>query len=680
MMSHRGHMLRTAPLLVLLLLGAISLPMKPATVASQNDGIVGFYRNTTEGFSINLPAGWVGQENDDNFPLLSVETKDATYPVFAVIWVYPRVDNASAESWFTSQNAQIPLENTDRRGQYQPPGADSAFQSLDSLRLGDGTVITALTTVIVRDSQIFEIHVATLEDLWPRVQERATSFTDSFRLETPSPFGVSREDSLFQLWGEIVSIDPALSRYGPSDIEGAIFSGLVKLNTDMEVIPDIAETWEISADGTRYSFTLRDGVQFHDRRPVTARDFKYSWERALNPALDSPVAHTYLGDIAGADEISEGSTENLDGVRVLDSKTLEVTLKAPVPYFLGKLTYPTSYVVDRNNAEVGSNWTDAPNGTGAFKLKTWDKGELLILERNYDWYGGTPDLAHSVYRIFAGRPMQMYERGEIDITGVYGWDIDRVLDPDNLLNSHLQEGTRLCTSYLGFNVTTPPFNDPKVRQALALALDIDKQIEVTLRGLDKRAVGFVPPGILGHNEGLRPTDFDPGAARRLLESSIYGGAENLPPIRSFADNDAIHWAWEEHLGLEVEAVSIYEVSDILERLDNRELGVFTSGWCADYPDPQNFLDLLFRSDSSHNKFSYSNDEVDTLLIQAAVETDARRRAGLYQQIEEIVLEDWVAVPLWHDRQFLLVQPHVKGFELTPIGVPQLQNIRIERQR
>ena len=652
--------------------------MAPATVISQNGDVVGAYRNTAEGFSIDLPSGWIGRENEENFPLLSVEAEDSDYPAFADVWVHSLVDDTSAESWFNSQNVQFQPETTHRSGRYSLPGADSGFQSLDNWLLDDGTSITVLTTVIVRGSQVFEIRVGTFEDLWPRVEGHANSFTDSFTLEMPSPFGVSPEDSLFQLWGEIVSIDPALSRYGPSDIEGAIFSGLVKLNTDLEVVPDIAETWAISADGTLYTFTLRDDVRFHDGRLVTAQDFKYSWERALNPALESPVAHTYLGDIAGADEITAGQTQSLDGVRMLDPRTLEVALKAPIPYFLGKLTYPTSYVVDRANVETGSNWTDAPNGTGAFKLKTWHKDELLILERNNDWYGGTPALAHSVYRIFAGRPMQMYEKGEIDLAGVYVWNIDRVRDPANPFSSHLLEGTRPCTSYLGFNVTIPPFDDPKVRQALALALDIDKQIEVTLRGLDKRAAGFVPPGIPGHNERLRPTDFDPGAARRLLESSIYGGAENLPPIRSFAGNDAIHWAWEEHLGLEVEAVSIYEVSDIWDRLDNRELGVFTSGWCADYSDPQNFLDLLFHSESPQNEFGYSNDEVDSLLSQAAVETDTRRRINLYQRIEEMVLEDWVAVPLWHDRQFLLVQPYVKGFELSPIGVPQLQNIRIER--
>ena len=115
-------------------------------------------------------------------------------------------------------------------------------------------------------------------------------------------------------------------------------------------------------------------------------------------------------------------------------------------------------------------------------------------------------------------------------------------------------------------------------------------------------------------------------------------------------------------------------------MDNKEFGVFTWGWCADYLDPQNFLDLLFRSDSSHNGFDYADEKVDNLLNEAAVETNASRRISLYQRAEKIILDDWVAVPLWHNRQFLLVRPYVKGFVLTPIGVPQLQNISIERQR
>ena len=364
-------------------------------------------------------------------------------------------------------------------------------------------------------------------------------------------------------------------------------------------------------------------------------------------------------------------------MEVLDDRTLRVTIKAAYPYFLSKLVYPTAYVLDRSNVESGENWTDTPNGTGPFKMKVWKKDELLILERNEDWYAGTPALAHSVYLIFGGSPFQMYENGEIDIVGLGSYQIDRARDPASTIHSQLREGTEFCTSYLGFNVTQPPFDDPKVRQALGLALELDKQVEVSRRGLVERAAGILPPGIPGHNEDLVPFAFDATAARQLLDESSYGGAENLPIIRSYASNGAIHWAWREHLGLEVEAVGILEFSDRLERMDDLELGVFTAGWCADYPDPQNFLDVLFHGESESNNFAYSNPDLDALLGEAAVEQDAARRTELYQKAEQMILDDWVVVPLWHNREYSLVQTYVKGYEVTPIGVQQLQNLSIE---
>ena len=178
-----------------------------------------------------------------------------------------------------------------------------------------------------------------------------------------------------------------------------------------------------------------------------------------------------------------------------------------------------------------------------------------------------------------------------------------------------------------------------------------------------RTLGFRPPGL---RKG-----FWSHPATEAQKTSLPSGPIPL--------TTRIHWAWEEHLGLEVEAVSVYEYSDRLERMDNNEFGVFTWGWCADYPDPQNFLDFLFHSDSHLNRFNYTNETVDRLLNEAAVESKGTRRTILYQRAEKTILDDWVAVPLWHDRQFLLVRPYVKGFVPTPIGVPQLQNISIERQ-
>ncbi len=654
----------------------------PSTAPQQQTEITGLYENATDGFSVVLPEGWMGEEREDSFPLLSISGGEAdeegNYPVRAQLWVIPRGDDSPAQAWMEGQLAALTVVSSEPRT-YE--GAESAHELFTSRPTEEGEeALVDLWTAIARGSQMFLLRVQTAETDWATFEADANAYMESFMLQTPTPFGASREDSLFQWWGEIVTLDPALSREGAGGIMGAIFSGLVKLDTDLQVVPDMAESWEASEDGTVFTFTLKENVRFHDGRAVTAADFKYSWERALHPDLESPVAFTYLGDIAGAQAVVDGDAEGLEGVEVLDDRTLRVTITDSFSYFLAKLTYPTSFVVDRANVETGENWTDAPNGTGAFKLKVWQKDRLLILERNEDWYDGAPALAHAVYRIFAGNSMQMYETGEIDLTRIYTNNIDRARDPANALNNDLREGTTLCTSYLGFNVSHPPFDDPKVRQALTLAMEADKQLEVTYKGLAERAAGFVPPGMFAHNDRAVPSRFDLETAKQLLRESRYGGAENLPPITSYARDDAIHWAWREHLGLEVEAVSVFEFSDFLERLDNEEYGVFTAGWCADYPDPQNFLDVLFHSESAENRFGYVNEDVDALLLEAGVESDQDRRASLYQIAEQLVLEDWVAVPLRHNNAYLVVRPYVKGFELTPIGVPQLQNISIEREQ
>jgi ABC-type oligopeptide transport system substrate-binding subunit len=475
-----------------------------------------------------------------------------------------------------------------------------------------------------------------------------------------------------------VTLDPALFRGSPAGIPGAIFSGLVTLDRGLEVLPDIAEDWDVTGDGTVYKFHLRPDVVFHDGRQVTAHDFKYSWERAADPATESPTARTYLGDIVGVKEKLDGEATEIAGLQVLDTLTLQVTIDSPKAYFIQKLVYPTAYVVDRNNVEAGDNWTDQPNGTGPFKLKVWQKDDLLVLERNDRYYRGVPKLMHVVYRLFAGRPMVMYELGEIDLVPVFTSNIERAEDPGSPLSKDLQVRTQFCTSYLAFNVTIPPFDDPKVREAFALALDIDKVLAVTLKGMAERAGAILPPGMPGHNPSLMPVPFDPTRARALLDQSRYGGAENLPVIVSYTHDDAMHWMWEEYLGVEVEAISLPETQDFLDRLDAKELPLWTSGWCADYPDPQNFLEVLFHSDSDENHFGYAVPEVDALLDRAAVEADPETRMSMYQQIERRILDDWVAVPLWHSRAHVLVRPYVKGYELTPIGVPILQDVSIER--
>ncbi|TET41670.1 MAG: hypothetical protein E3J66_04970, partial [Dehalococcoidia bacterium] len=663
-----------------LLLDACLESFEPPLVAE------GLYTNTTHGFSLTLPRGWDGLETGEQMPLLYINSPVGEPLVYVYVYVDRIYESTTAQNYALDVAAAWSEE----------PGYKIVSQA--EVTLGEATQgyevvftyaeneypIKRKVVSVIRGTQAFSIISYTLASTYDNARSTIEQLTNNFTLVEPRPFGVSRQTSLFLLWGEIVTLDPALFEGSPEGIVGAIFSGLVRIDKDLKVEPDIAEKWDISDEGKTYTFYLREGVKFHDGKPVTVYDFKYSWERACDPETESEKARLFLGDIMGAKEMLAGEATELSGVRVIDDLTLEVTIDGSKPYFLGKLAYPTAYVVDRANVARGMNWTDKPNGTGPFKLKEWKKDELLILERNANYYLKPAKLEHVVLQIFAGRSMMMYEQGEIDVTGVYIDDLDRVLDPQNPLNKELLTTTSINTGYLGFNVTKPPFDDPKVRRAFALALDMDKILEVSLKGNSERAGGFLPPGIPGHNDELEPLPFDPELARQLIVESEYGSVDNLPPIVFYdlyslgSTEEAMIGMWQANLGVTVEAQIIEELEEWLEMRHKREFQIFTSGWQADFIDPQNFLEVLFHSQSEDNDSAYSNPEVDAALEKAAVEQDEEARLRMYQDIEKMILEDLPVAPFYQStKRHVLVKPYVEGYYLAPMGIHIWKDISVK---
>ncbi len=480
------------------------------------------------------------------------------------------------------------------------------------------------------------------------------------------------------------TLDPALTTDAVSAtyiVE--IFSGLVTFNKDLQLVPDIAERWDVSPDGKTYTFYLRKNVKFHNGKQVTARDFKYSIERAADPRTQSTVADTYLGDIVGVKEMLSGQARQVRGVKVIDDYTLQIEIDAPKAYFLAKLTYPTAFVVDKENVESGRNWMFRPNGTGPFKLREWRVGERLVLERNENYYLGAPKLERAIFILSGGSAMTMYENNEIDITGVGIDDIERVLDPNSPLRNQLVVVNSFSVGYIGFNVTKPPFDDRNVRLALSYAIDKDKITEVVLRKFVDPAYGILPPGFPGYNPNLTGIRFDPQRAKQLLAQSKYG--TNLPPITltipGTAGNpprttSAILEMWRQNLGIEVQVQQV-EWATFLDDLKRYKYQAFELGWIADYPDPQNFLDILFHSQSHDNTTRYSNPEVDRLLEQARVEQDPQRRIQLYQQAEQIIVQDAPWIPLTFGKEYVLVKPWVKNYVVSPIIIPVLKDVVVE---
>ena len=517
----------------------------------------------------------------------------------------------------------------------------------------------------------------------PEVKEPSSSAAVE-PADTGTPGGVFR-----RLWSDPPTLDPHLT----SDTTSAaivveVFSGLITIDLDLKLAPDIAESWDISPDGTVYTFYIRPNAKFHDGRSVTAEDFVYSINRAASPLTASPTADTYIGDIVGVRDVLAGRADTVSGLKAIDDKTLQITIDAPKAYFLAKLTYPTAFVVDKNQVESDPSWTDSPNGTGPFILKEYKVGERIILDRFADYYLEPAKIDQVRMNLAGGQAMAMYENDEIDITGVGLFDLDRLRDPNEPLSKDLRIAPPgFSVSYIGLNPEEPPFDDVKFRRALNFAIDKELIADEVLAGLRVPAYGILPPGFPGFNPELEGLKFNPELARELLAESAYADPDTRPRIvitvpgtggNIGLDLEVILEMWRQNLGVEVEIQQV-EWATYLQDLNRKRFQAFGGlAWQADYPDPQDFLDILFHSESETNHGGYSNPEVDRLLEQARVEIDTGKRIKLYHEAERMIVEDAAWVPLWYTgERHLLLKPYIKGYALTPMTIPKLRHVYIE---
>ncbi|MBM3946893.1 MAG: peptide ABC transporter substrate-binding protein, partial [SAR202 cluster bacterium] len=396
--------------------------------------------------------------------------------------------------------------------------------------------------------------------------------------------------------------------------------------------------------------------------------------------------------------------------------TLQLTTVRPSAYFIAMLTYPTAYVVDQANIErLGRNWASRPNGTGPFKLREYRIGERVVLERNEFFYRGVAKLNRVEYILSGGSAMAMYENNEIDITGVVIADLDRVRDPRDPLNKDMRvTPPGFDVSYIGFNAARPPFDDVNVRRALNFATNKDLIAKEILAGLAIPAYGILPLGFPGYTGQAKGLNFDAARAREAMANSKYAApnakellaryqqsqdprvleefkaatARRLPRIVLTVpgtggglglDLEVIVEMWKQQLGVEVEFQQV-EWATFLQDLNAQKLQLFSGlGWQADYPDPQNFLDMLFHTQSDINHGAYSNTALDRVLEQARSEADWNKRVALYQQAEEMILQDAAWVPLWFSTEVpVLIKPWVKNYKLLPLIVPHMRQVFIEK--
>lgn len=650
----------------------------------------GYYRNEEAGFAMIVPSSW--QEVDENAQAGAIQLENVREGLFVRIaqsvdfegLPFEELVDLLVES-LSSDELTLELRSIDTTIVGQNIPVQRAILSYQLPELTDALPFSMHLLHTTDAPAPLLIMIVGLEDTLEKSEGSIKSLLATVELLPPERYGLPVTETYLNRGADPLpeSLDPARQQGSAGGYVGLLYSGLVRLTPQLGIEGDLAESWSVSPDGRSYTFTLRPGLAFADGRPLTAHDVLYSWERAADPDTDSTTVATYLGDIVGVQEKRNGEAAEISGIMVPDDQTIQVTLDAPKPYFLAKLTYPTSYVVDRNDIESGDDeWMFNPNASGPYAVRDYRPGEALIFERN-DNYHSPAQIPFILYRFnLGGSRLSLYEAGELDIVGVGADDLQLIREPDHPLHDQLGSITSLCTTFAHLNNQRPPLDDVNVRRALALATDKAAMVERFGDGIPLIAESLLPPGMPGYKVEGETDSYDPEAARLLLASSRYGS--DIPPLvlsargRGDSENEsllALGAMWQEALGIDF-TIAYFDPVNYTTAARDLDSHLVLWGWCADYPDPENFLDLLFHSASDFNLAEYSNGEVDVLLEEARTELDVARRLALYHAAEQLLLADGALIPLSHGVGHFLVAPRVEGYTPVPMGVAQLHRLSL----
>jgi oligopeptide transport system substrate-binding protein len=500
---------------------------------------------------------------------------------------------------------------------------------------------------------------------------------------------------------EPATLDPNAAQDSVSlAILGGLHRGLVYLDADFNVVPALAESWDISEDAKTLTFHLRD-AQYSNGDPIVAGDFVYSFKRLADPRTAAPYSYVATEIVGGAELIGmagadpapsdadiDAALENL-GVSAPDDKTFVVQLDTPATYFLSALTLWV-FVPLQESWITSEGATEAANyvSSGPFLLDTWDHNSQVILKPNPNWWGEAPTLTEVQLPIFAEEAalMAAYEAGEVDaISPVPTEDVQRVKD-DPVMGAEYAETPQLSITYYNFNnyadpekasfATPGPTKNKNFRIALTEAVDKVGFINATFAGIGQVANSFVMPGIPGYDESIDPYPFNLDSAKEHMDLALqelgFASAAEIPPLKFGFNSGAGHEprvaflaeAWRQAFGLETEQIGS-EFSVFLTARTAGEYDITRNGWGADYPHANNQLQGLFNCGGGNNDSQYCNEAFDALLAEGAVEPDPAAQAEIYKEAQRILMDDAPFIPLRFAITPSLLKPYVSGVIRTP---------------
>ena len=473
-------------------------------------------------------------------------------------------------------------------------------------------------------------------------------------------------------------LDPAQGPDANSAIAvGMIYSGLVKFDQNLEVVPDQAYSWTISPDNKTYTFKLKPGIMFSDGTPVTAQTYVYTLTRQILPQVQGGFAQGFFGIIDGANDVINGKTTVLRGVRALDDSTLQITLTQPAAYFLDLMA--TSFCFPLNEKVIArygqKDWVNhaAGNGigTGPFMVKEWDHNVKMVLVPNPHWYGAKTKLTE-VDMLFVSDPSTAFKSFQ---AGQYNFDWNITVQ-DLAIAKNMPGFTResqLQTDLLFFNNKMAPFDKPAVRQAFAYATDKATLVNAIFKGAAVVAPTIIPPGMPGYQVGYQGLPYDKNKALAALESA-YPDVSKVPSITftypssqiSSLEAQALQQMWQTALGIRVNLLSV-ELNAYNTETTNRQVQFGFTQWTADFPDPYDWLALNLLSSAAGNDGSWSNAQFDQAVMQAE-QASGNARIQLYNQAEQIAITDVGWLPLDHQTLSAVIPSWVHGVTLNNTGL------------
>jgi oligopeptide transport system substrate-binding protein len=495
-----------------------------------------------------------------------------------------------------------------------------------------------------------------------------------------------------------------------------IYEGLTKLDGKLATVPGAAEKWEYNKEQTELTFTLRKGLKYSDGTPLNAKRFEYSIIRNINPETAGEYA-SITNEIAGAPEwqdnfataksetdeakkkaAQEAAAKAEETVRASvqavgadgaackdyaqeDCLTLKVKMSKPAPYFhtvMGLwVVYPAK---EENISEGGEQWWNSSKyhtGNGPYTLKSLEpfvKGHFVP---NPNYWEGVPKVEIEYqYITDSNVSFQAYKNNEFDIIGLPAEDYEAVqADAELSKQATIYPGS--CTTALQFRVFKAPFDDPKVRAAFSYAINREAWVKDVLKGLGSPTLTWIPPGFPGYKEGETRFAYDAEKAKQMIAESTYGSVDKLPPIiltfgdtpRNRTRNEWLGARFKEVFGdaLQVELKPVEPTAFTAKQKDREsDLQMFLGGWCADYPDPQNWLSVYWKSTTTFaNRVGYVSKDFDAIIDQADVEGDPAKRAELYQQAQDKLVDENPVAFFWNNVNAYLVKPWVTGIVKTP---------------